>query len=76
MQIYLYTLIMLSYCRIYFKGTPNTVRGSGKYILEYINRPCWSQAFDHINVRDQVRNPALQKVERIPYTGPVVHIPK
>ncbi len=55
-----------------FKGTLNTVRGSGKYI----NRPCWSQAFDHIDVRDQVRNPALQKVERVPYTGPVVHIPK
>eukprot|EP01117_Protostelium_nocturnum_P019371 TRINITY_DN838_c0_g1_i1.p1 TRINITY_DN838_c0_g1~~TRINITY_DN838_c0_g1_i1.p1 ORF type:complete len:501 (-),score=193.97 TRINITY_DN838_c0_g1_i1:49-1551(-) len=49
-----------------------TTQGSGRYIP----RPCFGSIFDGIALRDESRDERLQKVEREPYTGPVVQIPK
>lgn len=48
----------------------NVKRGRGRYIP----RPCFGPPFDSIATRDDVRDESKMKVEREPYTGPVIQL--
>lgn len=41
---------------------------------KYVDRPCFGPVFDSIANRDCARDERLRKVEREPYSGPVVQI--
>ena len=54
---------------VWENGKLHVTRGAGKYV----ERPAWSQyVFEKANIRDKTQIP--QKVEREPYTGPVIQI--
>jgi len=48
----------------------HTVNGSGRFIP----RKCFGPAYDSIDLRDKVNDPARKKVEREPYKGPVLQL--
>jgi len=49
-----------------------TVKGSGKFIP----RKCFGPVFDNVAARDTFNDVRLKKVNRAPYTGPVIQLPK
>ncbi|PRP87048.1 dihydropyrimidinase [Planoprotostelium fungivorum] len=61
--------VTISRGRVVFRdGVLHTMKGSGRYI----DRPCFGPPFDGIEARDKDRDERKLKVEREPYTGPVV----
>ncbi len=53
---------------VWENGKLSTKNGHGKFIP----RACWGPVFDGIDVRDRERDEAKRKVDREPYTGPVI----
>jgi len=49
-----------------------TIKGSGKYIP----RKCFGPVFDNVTVRDTFNDLRKKKIDRVPYTGPVIQLPK
>lgn len=55
---------------VWEKGQLHVQPGSGKYI----SRPSFGPAFDGMDMRDAAADPARFKVDRQPYTGPVIQL--
>eukprot|EP00163_Fabomonas_tropica_P015792 TRINITY_DN28625_c0_g1_i1.p1 TRINITY_DN28625_c0_g1~~TRINITY_DN28625_c0_g1_i1.p1 ORF type:complete len:504 (-),score=181.78 TRINITY_DN28625_c0_g1_i1:134-1615(-) len=63
--------ITISRGKVVFRnGKLSTEKGSGRYIP----RPTFGPIYNSIQVRDEARNELKRKVEREPYTGPVIKL--
>jgi dihydropyrimidinase len=56
---------------VWENNTLHTTQASG----QYVERPAFAAIYDQIHTRDIVRDESQFKVDREPYTGPVVQIP-